>query len=417
MKKISITGTKGKTTISRLLNYFYIKQKRPTLLVDTDGYYLNGKIKGTMRDSLDLWGLVPTVCPGRFLYELKDKKNSVAILETAVGSSAAPGIGYSEHEIGVFTNVFEDHIGRRIKTKNQLADEKASYVFARIIDGGVAVFNADDRLITSKLKHIPEHKKVFLLPVGIDFKNFDIKKHLAAGGMGITMRDDYIGLLEKNKFRKFINIKDIAWTFGGLYLPSVYNLMFAIAVMVAEKKLKGLNRDEIKLIKNYRTEETGGRLTLFTNKKKNISVIADYAHEKFSLRDIGLLANKMAQGKSIGVIRLAPDRDDKTLRETGKFIANYFDVIVVYDKIDGVRRKKFENKKIDLIRKPGEVADIVYQAIKKAQVGDRKVFKQVIENRAVELALSMAEAGDVVVHIVNNDHKKSIEYIKKYLFK
>jgi UDP-N-acetylmuramyl tripeptide synthase len=193
--------------------------------------------------------------------------------------------------------------------------------------------------------------------------------------------------------------------------------MFAIAVMVAEKKLKGLNKDEIKLIKKYRTEETGGRLTLFTNKKRDVSVIADYAHEKFSLRDIGLLANKMAQGKSIGVIRLAPDRDDKTLRETGKFIANIFDVIVVYDKIDGVRRKKFENKKIDLIRKPGEVASIVYQAIKKAQVGDRKVFKQVIENRAVELALSIAEAGDVVVHIVNNDHKKSIEYIKKYLFK
>ncbi len=47
---IAIGGTKGKTTIARLLSYLYTKNGRYTLLVDTDGHYVNNKIRSTTQD-------------------------------------------------------------------------------------------------------------------------------------------------------------------------------------------------------------------------------------------------------------------------------------------------------------------------------------------------------------------------------
>ena len=177
---ISITGTKGKTTVARLLEAAYLKINKETLLVDTHGHYLNGKKLGTFEESLDLHGLGPTVCPGKFLYCLKGKKNALAILETSVGSSAMPGLGYMKHDIGILTNVFEDHIGRRIKTKEDLAVEKGR-IFRRVKNDGLLIFNADEKSSTERVtrtKKFLKKKNIDILPVGIDFSAFNIKKHI-----------------------------------------------------------------------------------------------------------------------------------------------------------------------------------------------------------------------------------------------
>lgn len=114
---IAIGGTKGKTTIARLLSHLYTKSGHHTLLVDTDGHYVNGKMKGSLNDSMELYGLVPTNCPGRFLHKLKNKPNPIAILETAYNCYLY-GLGYSQHKYAIFTNVLKDHIGFHIKNRS-----------------------------------------------------------------------------------------------------------------------------------------------------------------------------------------------------------------------------------------------------------------------------------------------------------
>jgi len=123
------------------------------------------------------------------------------------------------------------------------------------------------------------------LPVGLRFEHFDIDQHLAAAGQAITVKDGQVGILTKDNFTPVINIADISWTFGGQYAPSVYNLMFAVGVLLAQQDLKSIPDSMIASIKNYQLDEAGGRLTLFENKDTGVKVLADFAHEKYSLID------------------------------------------------------------------------------------------------------------------------------------
>lgn len=49
MKIISITGTKGKTTVSRILDHVIHSLGETTLRVDTDGHFINEKQKAPLK--------------------------------------------------------------------------------------------------------------------------------------------------------------------------------------------------------------------------------------------------------------------------------------------------------------------------------------------------------------------------------
>jgi UDP-N-acetylmuramyl tripeptide synthase len=72
MKKISITGTKGKTTVTNILAEVLPVLEKKVLHVNTNGAYLNGKSVITKKQSQAIWDIVPTVSPGRFLYHIGD---------------------------------------------------------------------------------------------------------------------------------------------------------------------------------------------------------------------------------------------------------------------------------------------------------------------------------------------------------
>jgi len=98
MKIISITGTKGKTTVTRALSEIIYKSGENVLRVDTDGHYINEKRKSTLEDSKKLFMLVPTVCPGKYLLDVKKYfPDFTAVFETAIGSSGSAGLGYGLH--------------------------------------------------------------------------------------------------------------------------------------------------------------------------------------------------------------------------------------------------------------------------------------------------------------------------------
>lgn len=414
---ISVTGTKGKTTIVRLLDHVLRTLNKTTLVTDTDGHYLNGKMRGSMKDSLNLYGLVPTVSPGRFLYELKGKSNPVAILETAIGSSGRAGLGYSMHDIGVFTNLYDDHIGRRIKNRKDLAEHKARFIFNRIAPEGTAVFNADDRYICGQLDKIRAHRDIVLLPFGLDSTAFDIKKHLSNGGHFVTVEDNWVGVYRGKRFYKALDLNKIEWAFGGVFLPSVYNILCSFAVVYAYHGYKMPKRDILDSFYSYKLDKAGGRLTVFSGKKSGVRVLLDYAHEKYSLREIASLAKTISENKTSGVLRLAPDRLDTQIDDIAKAIANKFDHIVVYDKLDGVHRGRLVSKKIDLVREVGEVSGVLFEGLKKYRKkdSDSAIERILVEEKALMKAISIAKRGDVIVYIPNQGHKQAVKYIKKYL--
>ena len=412
MKIISITGTKGKTTITRALGHILQKSGNITLRVDTDGHYVNEKQKSTLEDSRNLYVKAPTVCPGKYLISMKKYfPNFIAVLETAIGSNGTHGLGYGFHQVGIFTNVYEDHMGiGELKTRKDLAVAK-SFIFRQIDDGGFAIFNADDKYVCSQLNNIPKNKKISLLPVGIKFNQFSAKKHLKNKGKAITVEKGHVVVKTIKNSKKIVKVDDIPWTFNGYFEPSVYNLMFIVSALYAVNGGK-IKKNEIELLKKYRMESEGGRLTMFTNRKK-VKILVDYAHEKASLKKIAQLGNKLKENELYGIVRLAPDRTNKMIKETGHVIANAFDHLVIYDKIDGVFRGAYKGKNYRITRKIGEVSKIFYKGVKeKKKKGTVK--RIVFEGDAIKEVSKKAKSGDIVVVICNDDHERTIQFIKKY---
>lgn len=412
----SITGTKGKTTVSRLISHALVRSKVPTLLVDSDGHYFNGRKKSEGKTSVILHSSAPTVCPGKYLYELRNKGKSVAVLETSIGSAGNSGLGYRRHNVAVFTNVFEDHFGRNIKTKKDIAERKGRISFGSLPDNGFAVFNADDSFVVGELVQIPEDKNITQIPFGINFNELNLEKHLDADGVAIIYNEPYISLKTKDAEKKLLDVRDISWTFNGQFTPSIYNLQAALGALLAYSGGKNLTQKTVDDLATFKIKKTGGRLVTLRNKKKNIDALLDFAHEKYSIIELAKLAKSRTEGKVVAIVRFATDRTNEQLEDYASAIAPFFDSIVVYDKIDGVVRKPISNKKHMYYRDIGEVADIVYKKIGKTLGSFDNTFKEIEEKNAIAKALSLAESGDLLVHI-SNDHKKSVQYFKQQGFR
>lgn len=414
IKTISVTGTKGKTTVVNVLATVLQAAKKNVLKVDTTGHYMNGVQKSTLEDSKATWRLVPTVCPGRYLWEFKDdpdNPDNVAVLECALGGSGRPGIGYRVHNVGVFLNVYEDHLGAssRLQTREDIAKAK-SFIFNAIEKEGWAVFNADDELVCSVLDKIPEDFGIKLIPCGVDFAHFDVEGHLANGGVAFSLADNKIVLRSQDGDTPVVDLSVIPWAFSGNYAPSAWNLLHVAAALYAYYQ-GDVPANTWQNLESARLDRYGGRLTLL-KAKNGATVIADYAHEKYSLREIGKLARTLCgpDGKVTGVIRLAHDRTDEMMRETAYFIADAFDSFVVYDKIDGHIRQP---KNVQSRRFPqviGRTSEIFANAL---QEKNQQVQRIIREDEAIARAANEAGPNDVVVVIVNDDIHQSIEFIQE----
>ncbi|HUP26599.1 MAG TPA: Mur ligase family protein [Candidatus Limnocylindrales bacterium] len=414
---ITITGTKGKTTTSYLVAEVLQALGRDVLRVDTTGHYLNGKQRSTLSDSKQIWGLVPSVSPGRFLYEFitqpKLQAKGVAVLEASLGSSALPGMGYRSHDVGVFLNVFSDHLGSssRLQSRADIADAK-QFIFEKLERGGWAVANVDDELVAAKLDIVPSHLDIKILPCGLNFNHFDLAKHLASRQLALSVKDDKIVLLEKSKSTELVDLTKIAWTFNASYMPSVWNVLMAVAAVYAliDGKWTPKVRQAFEAV---RLNPYGGRITVL-KAANGATIISDYAHETVSLTEIAKLARTLVgpKGEVIGVVRLANDRTNELIRETGKGLAQAYDRCIVYDKIDGhFRKPRAAVRSLKFPESVGRVSEILAPAI--AEHGGQ-VERILREDKALERAAEIAGPNDVVVHIVNDDVQRSIGFVKKY---
>jgi cyanophycin synthetase len=412
---VAVTGTKGKTTAVSVVADILLALGKNTLKVDTTGHFVNGERRSTLEDSKNTWQLVPTVAPGRYLWEFlahpELQTNGYAVLEAALGSSSLKGMGYSRHKVGVFLNVYEDHLGSsdRLKDKNDIAEAK-SFVFSRLqYNNSYAVFNADDELVVKMLYHLPSKAPgITKLPFGLTFEHFPIKQHLADGGKAITYQDGKIVLLEGNDKTVLFDLGSIPWTFEGRYSPSVWNLMAAAASVFG--LLDGEWSPEITAaFESVRLDPTAGRLVVFKN-TDDVTIIADYAHEKVSLELMGrLAATQVKEGsKTIGIVRLAYDRTDELLVETAEIIGRSYDEVVIYDKIDGYWRQPKQT--VHFPQEVGRISQVMYDAMIKVNPNVTRIIR---EDEAVAYAATIAKPGDVVVSIVNDNIERSLGFIKE----
>lgn len=368
---VSVTGTNGKTTVSRLIAKILGMNGSCVGLTTTDGIWV-GDAKIVSGD---------TTGPKSTETILTDPAVDIAVLEVARGGLLRGGLAYDWSDVSVITNIQLDHLGQDgIEDLEDLIWIK-SLVAERVRRGGWLVLNADDAATAPlRLKEniLRTPKNIFLY--SLHKNNLALKDHLAKNGSGCWVEDGWIHLKIKNKFHRLLRVNEIPATLGGAATFQTSNVLAAVA---AVSSLDAKPSQIAHGLQSFDpTHENKGRLGLYKIGKGH--VILDYAHNPEAIAAIGNLLTKWEGYTTTLVAGLPGDRADELLRQCGSVIMKNFDRVILRDDRD-LRG-----------RKPGEVPQLVHDHMKSIAF-DTPIEIILNEKDAVDQALRALTENDITV--------------------
>lgn len=365
---VSVTGTNGKTTTTRLIGHVLSKAKYNVGMTTTGGIYINNKCisKG---DTTGYYS-ARTV--------LMNKEIDAAVLETARGGIIRKGLAYDMADVSVITNITEDHLGLDdIETINDLAHVKA-LVAEAVKDQGYVILNADDPVSMSVIKRIKSNIIMF----SKDKYNSILRQSLKRGRYGVYTHEGIIYVEKDGDVVPIVKVADIKITIGGRLGYNVENAMAACGALI------GLGLD-YSIISNgltsfYGDEEFNpGRFNMY--KINGALVVLDYGHNIEGYKAVLSGAKNIKHNRLVGIIGVPGDRTNSSVEELGKIAGKNFDYI--YIKEDKDRRG----------RKIGEIASILEKGVLNSGFDRKKVETVLYEVKALEKAIDNARSGDLII--------------------
>jgi cyanophycin synthetase len=336
---VSITGTNGKTTVTRLIGHILSAPDVLVGITTTDGIWVAGQEVVTG----------DTTGPRSAATVLFDPQVDVAVLETARGGLVRNGLGYDWSDVGVMTNIQADHIGQDgIESLDDILRIK-SLVAERVREGGTLVLNADDPL----LREVPQRPKVSRVQKNIVWFAFEaanpvLESARRSGGTVYFVEDGYIVEAAGPNRRRIMDSRDIPLTFGGVARFQVANVMAAVAACRAMGT--GVARIRAALRSFEAGEQNPARANLYAVQGKY--VLFDYGHNSAAFDAICEMAARWPPEDRICVLGVPGDRADHILRDAGRAAARGFDRIIVREDKD-LRG-----------RRPGEVPRLLQEGIR-----------------------------------------------------
>jgi cyanophycin synthetase len=332
---VSITGTNGKTTTTRLIAHILRTAGRRVGITTSDGIVVGN----TIVEPGDWTG------PGGAGAILGRKDIDVAVLETARGGMLLRGVGYESNEASVVTNVSSDHMDLQgIHTLPELAEVKG--IVARMTKpGGWVVLNADDRHVAGIARRV-RGRVAFFSRRGDASPT--VRRHLRAGGRAYVVRDRKLGEANGERWRPIADLADVPVTLGGV---ATHNVLNAMAAAGATRALGVTLKDVGAGLRSFvpTAEDSRGRLNLFRDDRR--VVVVDFAHNEagvavlFDVVDAiaRALGEAGARAPVSAIVGLAGDRPDDTLRGVGKIVASRVDRFVLKEMLHYLRGRTRES--------------------------------------------------------------------------
>lgn len=367
---VSVTGTNGKTTTTRLIGHLLGGDGTRVGMTTSDGVYIAGRLV----HRADATG------PASADMILGDPTVDLAVLETARGGIVRRGLGYEWSDVGVVTNIEADHLGQDgVATIGELIDVK-SLVAERVRDGGALVLNADDPN-TVRVAEDPAVRAAYKDQIwfGTDDRNPVIAAHLSAGGRAFLAEDGRLVEASGRRREALMYLADIPGSFDGKAPHAVAN---ALAAVAAARSL-GMQAESV--VERLRTFDpwTGnpGRGMLWNH--DGVDVLVDYAHNAPGLAAMAGTIGEIWDG-AVAAVTFPGDRRDDLLEASAHAVADGFDRVVVYEDVDKRGRRA------------GETSGIIRDAIA-AHRPDATCRTAVGLREALPTALALARPGEVVL--------------------
>jgi cyanophycin synthetase len=334
----AVTGTNGKTTVTRLIGHILGTTGATVGMTTTDGVHIGADrvAEGDMTG------------PASARIVLSDPTVDLAVLETARGGILRRGLAYDWSDVAVITNIRPDHIGQDgIESLEDLVWIK-SLVAERVREGGTLVLNADDPesvwlAANRRIRKVPRETVLF----SVRADNPHIAGHLQQDGTAFYLADGWITEARGSSRRKLLRAAPIPVTLDGTALFQVANCLTAIAACRA----LGCRTAQIihALLSFEMTEHNPGRTNLWRYGQGY--VLIDYGHNPDAFQAASDMARQWER-PLIGIVGVPGDRSDDSIRAAARVAAHAFDSILIRE--DGDLRG----------RQPGEIAALLSDTIR-----------------------------------------------------
>lgn len=309
---IAITGTNGKTTTTRLIAHIVKNNGHRVGFTTSDGIY----VQNTMLLKGDTTGPVSSE------FILKDPTVDFAVLETARGGILRSGLGFGFCDIGVITNIQEDHLGLAdIHTLDDLTRVK-SVIINSVKKDGWGVLNADNEYCV----RIGKKADCNIAYFSRNENNPVIRAHCRKGGVACILENGFITIKKGDWKIRVHRVSLIPLTFGGTVPFMVENVLAATLATF----LHGFKTEDIKTsLETFipSSAQTPGRMNIFDF--RDFKFMIDFAHNPDGYRGIKEFLKYVDSPLKIGIIAGTGDRRDEDIRELGRLSAEMFDYVIL----------------------------------------------------------------------------------------
>lgn len=397
---LSVSGTNGKSTVSRLITHILLRAGRHVGTTTSDGVLVDER----MVDPGDWTG------PGGAKQILGRSDLEAAVLETARGGILLRGVGYESNDASVLTNVSSDHLDLQgIHTLPELAEVKSTICRITKPDGWV-VLNADDPLVAAVARRVRGKVAYFTLQ---GRSSGTVRRHRARGGRAYLVEDGVVVEANGEATTEVVEVARIPITIGGLARHNVANALAAAAGARGMGASIAAVRDGLV---DFAPDaaRSPGRLNLFRLGQR--VVIVDFAHNEAGIAAILDVAEGIAGGAAARtapitvIIGTAGDRPDDTLRGIGRIAASRAQRVVIKETLNYLRG-----------RTAASVVGELMAGVKEARtsIGDVPVYRSETEALKAELTGASSDDGGrpdgsrVIVLMCHEEREAVFELLAK----
>lgn len=348
---IGITGTKGKTTTSYMMESILKNANKKVGIIGTIGSLINGQLKKTKNTTPESFELQ------RLMNEMVEAGCEYCVMEVSSQGLMLNRVAGIEFDFGIFTNLSPDHIGENEHRdfEHYMSCKKKLFEMCR-----VGIFNKDDEHFEDMTKDCQCEVYTYSIKKPSNLQASDIELYKGQGTLGVEFQTH--GMLNT------IFQTNIPGRF------SVYNSL--VAIMVCH--LIGIEETYIQTaLKQVRVR---GRVEIVPT-PNDYTVLIDYAHNALSFQSILETISEYKPHRMICVYGAGGHRDHKRRYEAGEIVAkfNAFSVLTA----DNPRGEKVK-----------DICDYIIEGVNRYH-GEYIVIED--RQEAIHYALSHAQSGDVIL--------------------
>lgn len=385
---VSVTGTNGKTTTTRLTAHL-LSQVHPKVgMCCTEGVYLATYGNGRRIMKGDCSG------PKSAKSVLNHPEVDAAVLEVARGGILREGLGFDRCDVAIVTNIGDgDHLGHNdIDTPERLADVKATTVWS-VQKNGHAVLNAADPLVVNMRQWCSGSIIFFARGASSTAQGQNghpaihpvITDHLAQNGRAVYTRNNAIVLAEgtpngTNEI-ELISLARVPLTQGGRVGFHVENVLASAAAAWAlgvplELIARGLETFAPKM------DQVPARFNIMNI--GGVTVVLDYGHNTSAVAKMLEVLDEFPHPRRSVVYSAAGDRRDADIVAQGEQLGAAFDRVFIYE--DTYLRG----------RREGEITELFQRGMARTRrVQDVRSIKGGM--LAIEIAFAACSPGELLV--------------------